>query len=112
MLSIIIPARNEEKRIGPTLESYGKFFLEKKKEDNLNYEILVVLNNCKDNTLKVVKSHMKKFPGIRYLDLEPGGKGFATIMGFNEALHGKNKLIGFVDADLSENILTIGSENK
>ena len=32
MISIVIPAYNEEKRIGKILENYGAFFEEKKKK--------------------------------------------------------------------------------
>jgi glycosyltransferase involved in cell wall biosynthesis len=101
MLSIVIPARNEAKRIPPMLESYGKFFSEKEKE-GLKSEIIVVINNSSDDTLEVVKKFSEKYNNLRYMNLEPGGKGFATIMGFKEALNNyENKVIGFVDADMS-----------
>lgn len=96
-LSIIIPAYNEEKRIGRILEAYCKFFREKKEI----IEILVVLNACEDNTLNVVKEFQKKFKEIKFLDFEQGGKGFAIIEGFKEALKNDFELIGFVDADMA-----------
>ena len=96
-VSIIIPAYNEEKRIGRILEEYCKFF--KKKKEII--EIIVVLNACKDDTLKIVKEFQKKFKEIRFLDFERGGKGFAIIEGFKEALKKDSELIGFVDADMA-----------
>ena len=100
--SIIIPAYNEEKRIGRTLEEYSRFFEEKKKIGELKeFEILVVLNACKDNTLGVVKEKQKKYKEIIFLDFKQGGKGFAIIEGFKDALKRDNKLIGFVDADMA-----------
>jgi len=102
ILSIIIPAHNEEKRIGETLEGYCKFFQDKKKgKDIQNFEILVVLNACSDNTLDVVKQFQKKFKEIKFLDFAQGGKGFAIIEGFKDALKRENNLIGFVDADMA-----------
>lgn len=102
MICIIIPAHNEEKRIGETLESYGKFFRNLEKEKKIGkFEILVVLNACKDNTLKIVKKYRKKFKEIRYLDFEEAGKGFAIIKGFKEALKSGFELVGFVDADMA-----------
>jgi glycosyltransferase involved in cell wall biosynthesis len=101
MISIIIPAHNEEKRIGPTLEEYGKFFEERAKEDKETYEILVVLNACHDKTLEIVKNYSKKFKIIKYLDLEKGGKGYAVISGFKEVINKNSNLIGFVDADMA-----------
>ena len=95
MLSIIIPARNEQNRIGPMLDAYSRFFI------NKNSEIIVVINNSSDRTLDVVKNYQKKFPFIKYQNLKPGGKGFATMSGFKEALQGNSNLIGFVDADMS-----------
>ena len=92
-LSIIIPAHNEEKRIAGTLQDYGAFFKKRYKKD---CEIIIVLNGCKDNTLKVVKKFEKKFPKIRHFDFEQSGKGFALIQGFKCA---KGDLIGFSDAD-------------
>ncbi len=98
MLSIIMPAHNEEKRIGPTLEAYVNFFSEKKKIENINYEIIVVNNASKDDTSGVIKQYAKKFKKIRYLDLEMAGKGYAVLEGFKVA---KGEFIGFVDADMS-----------
>ncbi len=101
MLTIIIPAYNEEKRIPPTLESYGNFFLKKEKEKGLKTEILVVINNSSDNTLGVVENYCKRLKNIKYLNLIRGGKGFATIEGFKEALKKNSEFIGFVDADMA-----------
>src|SRR3989344_2914111 len=97
-ISIIIPAYNEEKRIGKTLYSYSSFF---KKIKNVNTEILVVINNTKDNTLKIVKEFRKKNKKINYLNLKEGGKGYAVMKGFSKVLESKPDLIGFVDADMS-----------
>ena len=96
-VSIIIPAYNEEKRIGRMLEEYCKFFRGKKEI----IEILVVLNACKDDTLGVVKEFQKKFKEIKFLDFKQGGKGFAIIEGFKESLKKDFELIGFVDADMA-----------
>nr|QBM01226.1 undecaprenyl-phosphate 4-deoxy-4-formamido-L-arabinose transferase [uncultured archaeon] len=99
-LSIIIPAYNEEKRIGKTLEEYLKFFKERKKKKEIkDFEIIVVLNGCKDNTGKVVKKYECK--ELKILEFEESGKGFAIIQGFKEALKRDNDLIGFVDADMA-----------
>lgn len=100
-VSIIIPAYNEEKRIGKTLESYSDFFNKLKKEKKLDYEILVVINNTTDNTENIVKKAQNKNKKIRYLNLKRGGKGYAVIEGFKDALKRNNDFIGFVDADLA-----------
>jgi glycosyltransferase involved in cell wall biosynthesis len=102
MISIVIPAYNEEKRIGRILEGYGSFFKQKKKEKEVsNFEILVVINNTKDNTEEIVRKFSKKYKEIRHLNFVQGGKGFAIMHGFKDALKRDNKLIGFVDADMS-----------
>ena len=94
---IVIPAHNEEKRIGRILERYCEFFRQKKEI----VELLVVLNACKDNTLKIVREFQKKFKEIKFLDFEQRGKGFAITKGFAEALKKDFALIGFVDADMA-----------
>lgn len=100
-ISIIIPAYNEEKRIGKTLEEYSKYFKTLKKNKELEFEIVVVINNTKDKTEEIVKSFVKKNKEITYLNFEEGGKGFAITQGFKDALTRKNDLIGFIDADMS-----------
>lgn len=100
--AIVIPAYNEENRIGKTLEEYAKFFETRKKMGEMReFEILVVLNACKDNTLRVVKEKQKKYHEIIFLNFERGGKGFAITEGFKDALRRDNDLIGFVDADMA-----------
>jgi len=101
-VTIIIPAYNEEKRIAGTLEEYGKFFTNLKKTKKLDSEILVVINNTHDLTEEIVKKYRKKYKIIKYLNFKQGGKGFAIMEGFKEALKDKRSgLIGFVDADMA-----------
>ena len=98
-VSIVMPAYNEEKRIGPTLKSYSRYFESIRKLKHIDYEIIVVINNTNDNTIGVVKTYQNNNQRIWYLNLLNGGKGYAIIEGFREALKGKSQMIGFVDAD-------------
>lgn len=91
-----MPAYNEERRISKMLEAYGSFF--EKILGEGNFEIIIIINNTKDNTEQVVKSFIKKYKEIRYLNFKEGGKGFAIKEGFKVA---RGELIGFVDADLA-----------
>ena len=96
-----MPAYNEERRIGAALEVYSKFFSGLKKENILDYEILVVINNTTDHTEEIVKGFITEDGSIKYLNFKQGGKGFAVIEGFKDALKRNNELVGFVDADLA-----------
>ena len=51
-LSIIIPAYNEEKTIIQTLKR-----IKKTKTDNINYEVIVINDGSKDQTLSLLKSN-------------------------------------------------------
>jgi glycosyltransferase involved in cell wall biosynthesis/O-antigen/teichoic acid export membrane protein len=93
-LSIVIPAHNEEHRIGPMLDAYLPFFTGRYGDD---VEFLVVVNGSTDDTEGVIGRHGKLYPGLRVLvEREPVGKGGALMIGFREA---KGDFVGFVDAD-------------
>ncbi len=95
-LSIIIPAYNEEKRIGPTLSNVCGFF----KTKNYEYEVILVDDGSSDRTvseaedselantgkLKIVKNSVNK------------GKGFSVKNGILKSL---GEYVLFSDADLS-----------
>jgi glycosyltransferase involved in cell wall biosynthesis len=100
-LSIIVPAHNEEKRIGKMLSTYHQFFSEVRAQNDLDFEFVVVLNGCKDGTIDVVEDLRKSCGDIIILDLPEGGKGLAIKAGFADALTRPNDLIGFVDADMA-----------
>lgn len=100
-IGIVIPAYNEEKRIRKKLDEYSPYFAKKAKTDGNSYQILVVINNTKDNTEKIVKDFAKKSKNVSYITLKNGGKGYAVTEGFKYLIHKKLDLIGFVDADLS-----------
>lgn len=93
-LSVVIPAYNEGERIIKTLESVDEYL----KRQDYSYEIMVVANNCTDNTDDVVKGQQEKIANLKLLDLGPGipGKGGAVKEGFLKAL---GSYIMFMDAD-------------
>ena len=94
-LLLLIPAYNEEARIEPVLRQFAGFF---QKNYTGAFQLVVVLNGCRDNTLGVVQRVAKEFPSVSWLDFPaPIGKGGALIEGLR--LAGKSDLIGYVDAD-------------
>ncbi len=102
-LSVIIPAKNEEKHIKRTVESVVHFL----KQKAVEYEVLVVTNRSTDRTTVIVKEMMQGIPGLRLLDYpETGGKGFAVKEGM---LHAKGEYRLFMDAD---NATTIDNIDK
>ncbi len=94
-LLLLIPAYNEETRIEPVLREYAEFF---QKKYSGPFQLVVVLNGCRDNTLGVVQRVAQDFSFVRWLDFPaPIGKGGALIEGLKLAGHAD--LIGYVDAD-------------
>ena len=94
-LLLLIPAYNEESRIEPVLREYGLYF---EKNYTGHFQLVVVLNGCRDNTRGVVERVAEDFPSISLLDFPaPIGKGGALIEGLK--LASKAEVIGYVDAD-------------
>lgn len=94
-LLLLIPAYNEEERIGPVLRDFASYF---EREFPERFQLVVVLNGCRDNTLGVVQAVAKEFGSIRALDFpEPLHKGGALIEGLK--LAAVADLVGYVDAD-------------
>ncbi len=94
-LLLLIPAYNEEARIEPVLREYAQYFAQHYAGP---FELVVVLNGCRDNTLGVVQKVAADHPSISAQDFPlPIGKGGALIEGLK--LHPKADVIGYVDAD-------------
>ncbi len=94
-LLLLIPAYNEEARIEPVLREFADFF---GRHYSAPFQLVVVLNGCRDNTLGAVQRVAKEFPCIGWLEFPAAiGKGGALIEGLKLAGHAD--LIGYVDAD-------------
>lgn len=94
-LLLLIPAYNEETRIEPVLREFGHYFRE---NYHGKFQLVVVLNGCRDNTRGVVERVAQDFPAISLLDFPaPIGKGGALIEGLK--LASQAEIVGYVDAD-------------
>jgi len=93
MISIIIPALNEEKYIESTLNSI-------KNSDFQNYEIIVVANGCTDKTVEKVRKIAD-----RIITMDERHVSKARNLG---AKHAKGDILVFLDADtqLTKNTLS------
>lgn len=93
LISVIIPAFNEQERIGPTLDKIRTFL----KQERLDYEIIVVNDGSGDQTASVVLA--QNDPQIKIINFEKNsGKGAAVKAGVIAA---KGDLLLFTDTDLS-----------
>lgn len=103
-ISIVIPAYNEEKRIGLTLDAIFSYI--SKNKDII--EILIILNNCTDDTIGVVCKYTILDKRFKYIDcgiLEnkkvSNTKGYAIKVGLKESI---GDYVLFMDADSSTDI--------
>jgi glycosyltransferase involved in cell wall biosynthesis len=94
VISLIIPAHNEEERLAATLHEYAGALQGRYTED---YEVLVVANACTDATVEVARTAAAVNPHIRVLEIPDAiGKGGAVLAGFLEA---RGESVLFADAD-------------
>jgi dolichyl-phosphate beta-glucosyltransferase len=94
MLSIVIPAYNEEERIGESLRRIREYC----RRARPDYEVIVVDDGSRDGTGAVVLNHAKQWKELKLMTLEHRGKGHATKMG---VLASSGQWILCSDADLS-----------
>jgi glycosyltransferase involved in cell wall biosynthesis len=96
-LSIVIPAFEEESRLGDSLEKISEFL----KASSTNAEIIVVDDGSKDSTANAASSVLDRHPEIhsKVIRYEQNrGKGFAVKTGLRET---SGDIALFSDADLS-----------
>ena len=95
-LSVIIPAYNEEDRIGETLSRVYDYLRSKDYE----YEVIVVDDGSTDNTISVVqRSGLSRGDRLRVIkNGENQGKGFSVRNGI---MNSRGEFVLFSDADMS-----------
>lgn len=94
-LSIVIPAYNEEQRIGPALRQIIDYLKGRKS----TAEIIVVDDGSTDRTASLARSILTDWPLSRVISFEKNqGKGAAVKIG---VLQARGELILLTDADLS-----------
>lgn len=93
-LSIVIPAYNEESRIGSSLDRLREFL----ETFDQSWEIVVVDDGSSDATASIVEEHAETEPRMRIIRAPHGGKGAAVKRGMIEA---KGEWRFLSDADLS-----------
>jgi dolichyl-phosphate beta-glucosyltransferase len=94
LLSIIIPAHNEEQRLPGSLEKIVAFL----EEQDYEAEVVVVENASQDNTAGVVEKFMARYPFISLIREERRGKGLAVKLGIMAA---RGEYLFICDTDLS-----------
>jgi dolichol-phosphate mannosyltransferase len=78
LLSVVIPAHNEEGRIERTVRS----FTDTLQREGIAHEILIVNDNSKDATEDILQRLQAELPSVRYLNnTPPNGFGFAVRTG-------------------------------
>jgi len=102
LLSIIIPANNEENRLPGSLDKIFEFL----KTQNYEAEVLVVENGSHDRTLALAREYAGRNSCLRVFHEEQRGKGLAVRRGMLEA-QGAYRI--FCDTDLSMPIEKVNS---
>lgn len=95
MISLVIPAFNEEKRLGKSLEKLSEFLRNQSEE----FEVVVVDDGSTDTMVEVARSFSNKIPKLQVVSLPYNqGKGAAVNRGFKES---QGEIVVFTDADFS-----------
>jgi dolichyl-phosphate beta-glucosyltransferase len=94
LLSIIIPAYNEQERLPTSLDQVVEFAA----RQDYGIEVIVVNNNSSDRTPEIAADYASRYECIRALDEPHQGKGAAVKAGI---MAGKGDYLFVCDADFS-----------
>ncbi len=95
-LSVVIPAYNEEATIAETILAFHNAL----KAEKIPHEVLIVNDNSKDTTEKILKELHNKIPEVRYVNNQPpNGFGFAVRCGLENY---NGDCVAIVMADMSD----------
>jgi len=95
MISVLIPARNEARRISPTLEGILK-------QEYSNFELIVIDDNSSDGTWDIIKAYADRnesMAALRGKKLPEGWKGKPYAMS-QLADAARGEVLVFLDADI------------
>lgn len=96
MISIVVPAYNEEKAIPLFFNEIEKVSQKK----GLEFEYIFVNDGSKDNTLQVLKSLHQDHQNVHYIDFSRNfGKEAALLAGLEQS---KGDFVAVMDADLQD----------
>lgn len=96
LLSIIIPAHNEESCIEETVLAFNN----KLKHEKIPHEILIINDNSNDKTEEILKTMSKDIAEVHYINnIPPNGFGLAVRKGLD---HFRGDYVAIVMADLSD----------
>ena len=95
MLSIIVPVRNESENLKDVFDYYTK------NVKDFNYEVLIVNDFSKDDTLNVARELEQKYKNFKILDNKKKGLGGAINLGIEKA---EGDYIAIMMADQSDDI--------
>lgn len=97
LISILIPAYNEEEVLDMLYERLGKLAQD---NDNYGFEFLFINDGSRDNTLEIIKKYAEKDKRISYINLSRNfGKEIAMVAGFDYV---KGDATVIIDADLQD----------
>lgn len=97
LVTILIPAYNEEEVLDMLMERLGKLIVDNSRYD---FEILFVNDGSSDKTLEIIESYSKRDKRVSYVNLSRNfGKETAMLAGFD---HARGDAVVVIDADLQD----------
>jgi dolichyl-phosphate beta-glucosyltransferase len=94
-LSVVIPAYNEEKRIGKTLSKTNGYL----KKQGYDFEIIVIDDGSDDKTVDLSRTYSNEITNLVVIENKNNqGKGYSVREG---VLNSRGEIILFADADFS-----------
>jgi len=100
LVSIVLPAYNEERRLADSVERIYAELLDLERP----FEIIIAENGSTDGTLRISEGLNKKYENVSYLHAERG-RGNALKSAFSSA---NGEIILYMDVDISTDLENLG----